>query len=227
MLALIVLLAICNGKPVFAAEPLKDVLAKLDVSAQNFKSAQADINWDTVQTAPVPDTVKQVGTVVFERKNGEMQVAIHLKTNNGQPAPKDIVYAGGIGKEYEGRIKQLQIFHVGDKKEELETFLTLGFGGSGANLEKSWNMNYVGTEQVNGVSAAKLQLAPRDPNLVKSAPKVLLWIDTSKGVALKQQRFDADGNYVVLTYSNIRVNASVPSGAFDIKTAPGTQTINH
>jgi outer membrane lipoprotein-sorting protein len=218
----------CSGRMVFADDDLGKVLAKLDASAKTFTSAQADIVWDNVQTQPVLDKDSQVGTAIFARaKNGQMQVAVHIKTDNGKPVLKDLSYADGVGKMYEPAIKQIQIFKVGDKGGQLESFLTLGFGGSGQDLMKSWQITDAGTEAVNGVQAAKLQLVPRDPALAKTAPKVLLWIDLDKGVAVKQQRFDTAGNYVVFSYSNIQLNKKVPSNAFEIKTASGTQVVNH
>ena len=214
-------------RPATAEDDLGKVLAKLDASSAKFKSAQADIVWDNVQIKPVEDDDKQTGTALFARKGGQMQVAVHLKTDNAKPIQKDMVYADGVGKLYEARLKQMQVFKVGEKRSELETFLTLGFGGSGKDLQKGWDVTYEGSELLNGVSAAKMQLIPRDPALAKTAPRVLLWIDMDKGVALKQQRFDAAGNYVIFSYSNIRLNGPVPSDAFAIKTAPGTQTVNH
>jgi outer membrane lipoprotein-sorting protein len=207
---------------------LDKVVAKLDASAKTFTSAQTDIVWENVQTQPVLDKDSQVGTAIFARgKDGQMQVAVHIKTDNGQPVLKDLSYTGGIGKMYEPAIKQIQIFKVGDKSGQLETFLTLGFGGSGQDLKKNWEITYVGTDTVNGVQAAKLQLVPHDPAVAKTAPKVLLWIDMDKGVALKQQRFDSTGNYVIFSYSNIQINKKIPSNAFEIKTAAGTQVVNH
>ena len=215
------------ARPVFAADDLAKVLARLDAEAAKFKSAQADITWDNVQTQPIEDDDKQVGTVLFERKNGQVQMALHIKTDNGKPVPKDLVYTAGTGKLYEPLLKQVQVFKVGDRQSQLDSFLTLGFGGSGKDLQKSWDVSYSGTDQVGGVAAVKLQLIPRDPALAKTAPKVLLWIDMDKGVAVKQQRFDQSGGYVIFTYANLKLNGSVPSGAFEIKTAPGTQIVNH
>ena len=37
----------------------------------------------------------------------------------------------------------------------------LGFGGRGHDLEKSFDVNYAGMEQVQGVNAAKLELTPK------------------------------------------------------------------
>jgi outer membrane lipoprotein-sorting protein len=214
--------------PANAADDLDKVIARLDASAKTFTSAEADIKWDNTQVQPVPDTDSQVGTVLFARgKDGQMQVALHIKSDNGQPVQKDMVYSDGVGKLYEAAIKQLQVFKVGDKSAQLESFLTLGFGGSGQDLKKNWNITSEGTEQVNGVSAAKLQLAPRDAAVAKTAPKVLLWIDLDKGLAVKQQRFDATGNYVVFTYTNIHPNAKAGHDAFNLKTPKDTTVVNH
>jgi outer membrane lipoprotein-sorting protein len=48
-----------------------------------------------------------------------------------------------------------------------------------------------------------------------------------KGLAVKQQSFDPDGNNRVVTYSNLKPNVSIPANAFEIKTAPGTRIIAH
>jgi outer membrane lipoprotein-sorting protein len=207
---------------------LDKVLARLDASSKTFKSAQADILWDNVITQPTEDKESQVGTILFDRpKNGETQLALHIKTDNGRPALKDLVYSGGVGKMYQPSIKQMQVFKLSDNRSALDAFLTLGFGGSGEDLKKTWKVTYVGTEAVNGVQDAKLQLIPNDAKMAETTTKVFLWVDMDKGVAVKQQRFANDGSYLVLTYSNIQLNAKVPSGAFDLKPPSGTQIVNH
>jgi outer membrane lipoprotein-sorting protein len=210
------------------AQDLNSVLAKLDAAAAKFKSAQAEISTDIVQTQPLPDEDKQTGTVLFERKGAELQMALHLKTDNGKPVVKDLVYTGGVGKLYDPQLKQMQVFKAGANQAQAETILTLGFGGSGKDLQKSWQIAYSGTEQVDGKPTAKLDLVPRDPSVRKTYPKVTLWVDLSNGLALKQQFFDASGSsYKLATYRNIRLNAKVPSNAFQLKVASDTQIINH
>jgi outer membrane lipoprotein-sorting protein len=214
-------------RPVLAADDLGKVMARLDEESAKFKSASADLTWDNVQVHPFPDPDTQVGTILFDREAGKVQVAVHLKSENGKAIHKDIVYAGGKGKLYDAMQKQMNVFAVGDKQAQFDSLLTLGFGGSGKDLQKDWTVTYVGAEQVNGAAAAKLQLVPRDPNLAKTAPKVLLWVDMDKGVAVKQQRFDASDNYVTFTYANVKLNVPVSSNSFDIKTPSGTQIVNH
>lgn len=225
--ACVPILALAVSGEVIAADNLQPVFSKLDESSKTFNSAEADIVWEGTQVNPVPDTDTQTGTVVFARSGGEMRVAVHIKTDNGKAYQKDMVYADGKGELYEPSIKQLQVFQVGNRRDQLNSFLTLGFGGSGTDLQKNWNVQSQGTEVVNGVQAAKLVLTPKDAALAKSTPKVLLWIDTARGVAVKQQRYDAEGNYLTFTYNHIKLNGKVPGNTFELKTAAGTQVVNH
>lgn len=203
--------------PAASAQDLSTVLATLDTSAAKFKSAQADVVWDSVQTAPIYDSDKQAGTILFARAGGDVEVAIHFKTHNGQPFEKNVVYANGQGKMNDSQDKKIKTFSAGNNKSALDAFLTLGFGGSGADLQKNWTVTSQGTDPVNGVKAAKLLLVPKDPSVAKTTPKVILWVDMDKGVGVQQQRFDTSGNYSMITYSNIKLGVKVPSGAFELK----------
>ena len=49
---------------------------------------------------------------------------------------------------------------AGANRGQWESFLTLGFGGSGTDLEANWKVSLLGTETMDGVSVAKLDLVP-------------------------------------------------------------------
>ncbi len=212
--------------PAFAADDLAGVLNKLDASSAKFKSAQADITSENTQTQPILDTDTQTGSVLFQRENGQLQMALHLKTDNGKPAEKDVVFSGGLLKFYEPMQKQMTVFKAGNNQAQADTILTVGFGGSGKDLQKNWEISYAGAEKVDGKATVKLALIPKDAGVKNNFPKVFLWVDTDTGLAVKQQFFDASGNYRVATYHNVKLNAAVPAKSFDIKTAPGTQIVN-
>jgi len=209
-----------------AADDLTGVLSKLDSASVKFKSAQADITSENTQTQPILDTDTQTGTVLFERQNGQLQMALHLKTDNGKPVEKDVVYAAGLLKFYEPMQKQMSVFKADKNQSQADTILTVGFGGSGKDLQKNWDVSYAGSENVDGKATAKLALIPKDASVKNNFPKVFLWVDLDNGLAVKQQFFDNSGNYRVATYHNVKLNAPVPAKSFDLKTAPGTQIIN-
>lgn len=204
------------------AQDLNTVLRKLDAAAAKFHTTQADFKFDSVQTEPIPDTETQTGTVYYDRKGDSFKMGIHIETDNGRPVPKVIVVSGGVFKMYDKLLDQVT---TSKKVSKYESYLVLGFGASGKELEKKWNMKYLGTETVNGVPTDKLELIAKDPDVLKLFPKVTIWIDSARGVSLKQVFDEGEGQSRTGTYSNIKVNQSLPGDAFTFKTGSKTQYI--
>jgi outer membrane lipoprotein-sorting protein len=197
---------------------LQKVLNQMDAVAAKFESASADIVADNY-TAVVQSHDTQKGTIAFRRAGGATQMVMHVKTENDQPAPKDVLYKGGELDLYQPELKQETIFNA---SSNFERYFTLGFGGSGKDLAANWNVAYQGTETVGGVETAKLDLTPKQPN--NQFTHITVWIDAKRGVSLKQQIFQESGDYRLVNYSNIKMN-SVPESAFALQIAPGTQKV--
>jgi outer membrane lipoprotein-sorting protein len=102
----------------------------------------------------------------------------------------------------------------------------LGFGGSGRDLVKSFEVKYLGTEKVDGVNTAKLELVPKSPKIRNTFDRIWLWIDPSRGVSLQQQLFEPSGDYRLAKYSDIQLNQKIPDSAFKLKTTPKTKVVS-
>jgi outer membrane lipoprotein-sorting protein len=209
----------------FAATPdTKDeVLRKLDAAAANFHSTSADFEFDSVETDPIPDKDVQKGTVYYERKGGAFQMAAHIRELNGKIAPKVYSYASGVFKLYEKLTDQVTRFN---KLSQYESYLMLGFGASGKDLEKKWEIKYLGPETLDGVKTEKLELVAKDSTVRKNIPKVTIWVDTERAVSLKQIFDEGQGQYRVCYYFNFKTNQPLPADAFTFKTDSQTQFID-
>jgi outer membrane lipoprotein-sorting protein len=205
------------------ADDLEGVLRKLDAAAANFQSTTADFEFDSTQTDPVPDTDVQKGTVYYDRKGNAFQMGVHIDEVNGKPVPKIITVSGGVFKLYEKLPNQVT---TSSKVSKYESYLVLGFGASGKDLQQKWNITYLGSETLNGFKTDKLQLIAKDPQVLKLFPKVVIWIDPSRGVSLKQFFDEGQGQSRTCIYSNIKVNQPLPADAFTFKTDSKTQFIN-
>ena len=205
------------------ADDLDGVLRKLDAAAANFQSTTADFEFDSTQTDPVPDTDVQKGTVYYDRKGNAFQMGVHINEVNGKPVPKIITVSGGVFKLYEKLPNQVT---TSSKVSKYESYLVLGFGASGKDLQQKWNITYLGSETLNGIKTDKLQLIAKDPQVLKLFPKVVIWIDPSRGVSLKQFFDEGQGQSRTCIYSNIKVNQPLPADAFIFKTDSKTQFIN-
>lgn len=203
---------------------LQSVLSKLNEAATSFHTTSADVEFDTTQTDPVPDTDVQKGVVYYQRNNSTFQMGVHIATDNAQPAPKVVVCcAKGSIQLYEKLPNQVTTL---SKLSQYESWFMLGFGASGTELQEKWDITYAGPETIDGVKTAKLEMVPKDPAVKKTVPKVILWLDTSRAVSLKQYFDEGQGQSRTCHYTNIKVNQSLPKDAFAFKTDSKTTYVN-
>lgn len=204
-------------------DDLSSVLRKLDAAAAGFHSTSADFKIENLTTEPIPETEVQTGSVYYERKGATVQMAAHIKQVDSKPVPKTYMFSGGEFKLWEGgALNQVTTLSKADK---YESYLMLGFGASGKALADKWDMKYDGDETVDGVKTAKLELVAKDPGVRKNLPKVIVWMDTARGISLKQYFDEGEGQSRTATYSNIKVNGPLPGDAFTLPTNSKTQYI--
>ncbi len=204
------------------APTLESVLNQMDATAATFKSAEADFVWDQYQEI-VMETDTQAGKVYFRKSGKQLQMAAHINS----PVQKYVLYADDKVRVYEPRIDQVTEYGTGKNRADVESFLVLGFGGRGHDLLKSFEVKLLGSEAVDGVQAAKLELVPKSQKARNMFERILLWIDPARGLSVRQQFFEKEsGNYRLARYSNIKLNQSVPDDAFRLKTTGKTKTIN-
>ncbi len=203
---------------------VQKVIAQLNAAAAKFVSAQADFSWEQYQ-AVVQESDTQSGTIYFERKKGATRTAADFELENGKPAPKTVVYDGGEVNFYQPAIKQITVMRAGANRGQWESFLTLGFGGSGAELQANWKVALQGTETIGGVSVAKLDLVPVEAKVLELFTHVTIWVDPARGVSLKQIFYEPGGDKRTATYTNIRYNQPIANDVFKIVPAPGTTRV--
>jgi outer membrane lipoprotein-sorting protein len=199
------------------------VLRRLDEAAKNFHSTTADFQFDSVETDPVPDRDIQKGTVYYERKGAAFQMGVHIREANGKPMPKIYTVSGGVFKLYEPLIDQVT---TSTKVSKYESYLQMGFGAGGRDLEQKWEIKYLGPETLDGVKTEHLELTPKDPDVRKNLTKAEIWVDPERGVSLKQILYFGPTEYKVCVYFNIKVNQPLPVDAFTFKTTSKTHVIS-
>ncbi|MGC1871203.1 MAG: outer membrane lipoprotein-sorting protein [Acidobacteriaceae bacterium] len=227
MLAVAALVWLCVGMgwaQAPASGDLNHVLTELDAAAARFHSATANFQWDVFERV-VSSTDTQTGVIYYEGSGPAARVAIDIETADGQPAKRTIVYSHGVAQFFQPQIDQLTVFHAGDKQAQWGTYLTLGFGGSGSDLKKSWNVTYQGMETIDGVQTAKLDLVSKDAGVRANVSHVTIWVDPTRAVSLKQILYEPSGDTRTAYYKNIEYNKKVSSSVFKIKTNSKTQVV--
>lgn len=221
-LPLLCALAAAQQKPSDPAA-LDSVLKKMDAAATSFHTTQADFEWDRYEK--VIDEVDDIqsGTIYYRRAGKE----IEMKAEINKPDQKSVLFTGGKIQVYLPRPNQLTIYDSGKNRTEIEAYLVLGFGGSGQDMAKSFDVTYLGPETINDIATAKLQLVPKSEKVRNNFKEILLWIDLARGISVQQKFTDPQGDYRLAKYFSIRVNEKISGDVFQIKTNGKTQTITH
>ena len=200
---------------------LENVLKKMDAAASNFRTTQADFVWEQYQKV-VDDKDTQKGTVYYRRAGRDIEMMAEVK----EPERKYVLFKDGKLQVYQPKIEQVMVYATGKNREEIESYLVLGFGGSGQDLLKAFEVSYQGPESIDNVSTAKLQLIPKSEKLRNTFKEISLWIDLERGISVQQQFFELQGDYRLAKYSSIRLNEKIPAEVFQLKTTGKTQIVS-
>jgi outer membrane lipoprotein-sorting protein len=182
---------------------LDKVLTQMDAAARNFRTTQAKVVWDQYQKV-INETETQKGKIYFRREGGDIQMAADFV----EPDRKYVIYSGSKLQVYQPKIDQVNEYNPGKNRSDVESFLVLGFGGSGHGLLKSYDVKFLGSETVNNIA------------------RILLWIDPARGVSVQQQFFEPSGDYRMAKYSDIQINQKLPDNAFKLKTTGKTKFVS-
>ncbi len=196
------------------AQNLEAVLNSMDKAAADFKTAQTDFVWDQYQKV-VDEHDIQKGTMYFRRQGGDVQMAADITS----PDKKYVLFSDGKVSVYLPKAAQVTEYNAGKNKADFETFLVLGFGGRGHDLTNSFDVKYAGMEQVQGINAAKLELAPKSQKVSNMFQIITLWIDMARGVSVQQLFNERSGDYRLAKYNNIKLNEKLSNDVFKLKTS--------
>ena len=209
------LLLLFFGWRTMAADIPASLAARIDQTAQQFKSFSADLK-QIDHTAIVNDDAALSGVFRMRRlKPGDTRLLIDYK---GADA-RTIAFEGEKGQIFYPKINTVQVYQVGSRRGLVDQFLLLGFGANTAELKASYEVSFMGTEKVGGLATSHLKLIPRSADVLKHIKQANLWIDDLSGLPV-QQKFltSAAGDYKLVTYSNGRQNP--PLGDKDLKLNP-------
>jgi len=209
---------------------LDAVLKKMDAVAANFTTAQANFQWETYQKVIDEIVDYQTGVIYYRKSNKQIEMMAEVKRAGSSASsmkgePKFVLLSGGKIRLYQPKTDQVTEFDLGKNQSEFESYIVLGFGASGQDLQKNFDVTYMGPETIESVKTAKLQLIPKSEKVKNTYSQIFLWIDLDRGVSVQQQLFQPQGDYRLNKYSQIKLHDKISDDVFKLKTTSKTQTV--
>jgi len=198
-----ILVAILTGfliAPAVSAAGLNEVLANMNQAAASFRDVTADVE-KTNFTAVISDTEIENGKVWMSRANGT-----RLRIEISGEDERSLAMDGRKGEIYYPKPNLVSEYDLGKAGNVVDQFLLLGFGTSGKDLARDYQVKALGEEQIAGVGATCLELVPKSGEARKQLTRAELWIADEGGYPVQQKFYTPSGNTTTLTYTNIEIN---------------------
>jgi outer membrane lipoprotein-sorting protein len=201
---------------------LDDVLKKMDAVSATFRTAQAQIESQNYEKVINEVDETEYGNIYYRRAGKDLEMMLDIS----KPDKKSVLLSGGKIRMYQPKLDQVTEWDLGKNKSDFESYLVLGFGGSGQDLQKAFDVTFLGPETINGVATAKLQLVPKSERVRNTFKQILLWIDLDKGISVQQQFFQPQGDYRLAKYTDVQLGKKIGDEVFRLKTTGKTKTVS-
>ena len=200
---------------------LAPVLAGMDQAAASFRSVAADLEYTKV-TVVVNDHSAERGKMFVERKSKDSSRVMLAFT---QPAEKHVLFDNDKVSIYRPKIAEVEEYSLKANRGLMEQFLLLGFGSSGAELQKAYQVSHEGEETLDGERAVKLALTPKNPQVASRLQRIELWLSQKTWQPLQQKFYEPSKDYLIARYRNVQQNAKLPSNAFKLPIKGKVKTV--
>ena len=202
--------------PAGLAATVADVKAGMDRAAAQFQQMSANVK-RTTHTAVLNENSEESGVVDMRRDvSGAVQGLVEL-TN---PDHKFYSFEKRTLRIYTPQINTIQVFDLGRHGEQLDQFLSIGFGTSGKELANGYGVDVVADNNVPNTT--RIKLTPKVADVKQYLTRIDLWI-TDANYPIQEKLWEPSGDWILVNYSNVRINQPLDLGVFTLHPAPGVK----
>jgi outer membrane lipoprotein-sorting protein len=195
-----------------ASNSLESALAAMDKASATFKGLTADIRRHTRTEVVDQDDIEE-GTVEAKKtKPTDTRIKIHM----AKPEEKFYYIGGGKALIYTPKSQEAQEGEIGKESKDLvNQLMLLAFGSNSAQLKAAYTIKLGGADTVNGEKTTRIELTPKSQTVVKYVTRCDIWI-SEKGLAVQQKFFQPGGDYVLTTYTHMRMVPNLPDPKLEL-----------
>ena len=219
--ALSLLPGICTLKvsaQVGGDQELDQVLRQMEVTGKSFQNFRARFSQKKYTAILKEFDTPETGIFIYARSKDGSAL---LRQEMGRPPSRILTIKGGVATVFQPGLKQAQVVSLGKNKDKAE-YLALGLGQSPAKLRETFDMKVQGVDTVGGIPCSVIELKPKNPNAAAYFSAITLWIKKSSGVPIQQKLQEPNGDYLLVTFTEEKLNTRISASDFEQKLPQGT-----
>jgi outer membrane lipoprotein-sorting protein len=191
-------------------------LAAMDKASATFKGLTADVR-KTSHNDVLNESDVEAGTITVKRfKKTDTRFLIKFST----PTEKQIYIGEGKVRMYNPKSQEAQEGSIGNSKDLVNEVMLLGFGSNSADLKAAYTVKLGGPDTLNGEKTTRLETTPKTAEVLKYVRRCDLWI-TDNGMVVQQKLYEPGGDYVLNTYTNMKMAPNLPDSAVKLEIPRG------
>lgn len=193
------------------AATLEQVLAIMDKAGPEFRDLSASLS--RADFVPILKETEVSPALVWMKRAGprDLRLLVDFKGQN----PRTIAFEKNTAEIYYPKMQSVDVYNLGKSRSLVDQFLVLGFGSTGAELKRSYSIRLIGEQQISGEPTTRIELVPLSAAVLEHMKKAELWI-AAAGYPLQQKIYTSSTEYT-FTYSNVKLNASLPDSALKLQ----------
>lgn len=200
---------------------LAKTLARMDAVSAKFSSFEAKFTQKRYLALLKEFETPETGEFYYTMDKNR---AVQLRHEIRIPGVRIWTIEGDSATVYQPAAKQAQIYKLGNRKNLVEYLMT-GFGQSSAKLREQFEISYDGAEVVAGEPCSILTLIPKDKSAAASIRSITLWIKNSTGTPAQYKFLEPTRDYMLVTFSEDKLNGKIPADKFIQKLPNGTEIL--
>lgn len=198
---------------------LEQVLEQMETVGKSFRNFSSNFTQKKYTAVLREFDTPESGEFYYARaKDGSAL----LRQEVVSPGKRILTIKDGIATVYNPVIKQAQVINLGKNKDKAE-YLALGLGQSPAKLQSTFEIEYQGTEQVGGIACSILLLKPKSASVSAYFSAITLWVKNATGVPIQQKLQEPSGDYLLVNFSNEKLNTKIPDTKFEPQLPQGIE----
>jgi outer membrane lipoprotein carrier protein len=209
-----------HGPGASANGRLDEVLANMERAARSIKTIEADMGQEK-RDRQIGGKEVYAGRILFSHtgKNADK-----VRINYSRPPGQVVAVVGNEIILYQPAINQVIITtrQAQASKNQEFSFIATPYK-SVPELKSQYNIVYIGDEQIESNSTAKLELTPKSKSSVQ---KLTLWVNQSSWLPIRYQVVENNNNVTTFTLSNMKLNGGLSASAFKVTWSPGTKVVH-